>query len=106
MPQPEGDHRQRRQDDRGADLEEAGAGDRAQRPELAQGKLDPDGEQQQHDAHLGEDLHAGHVIHDVQPVRAQQRACDEEADDGGEPEPVEPVHDHDRSAGRGAARPR
>ena len=96
--QAEGDGRQRRHQDRGADLEEAVADDRAEGSELAQGKLDPDGEQQQHNAHLGEDLHTGHVIHNVQPVRAQQRTRDEEADDGGEPEPVEPIHDHDRSA--------
>ena len=54
-----------------------------------QGELDPDGEQQQDDADLGEGLDGVHVPHQPQRVGAEQQPRDNEAGEGREAEPVE-----------------
>ena len=57
--------------------------------EAGQGELDPDGEQQQDDADLGEGLDGVHVPHQPQRVGAEQQPRDNEAGEGREAEPVE-----------------
>ena len=47
---------------------------RAEAPEVGEGKLEADREQQQDDAELGQALDDAHVAHEAEAVRAEHRA--------------------------------
>ena len=84
----------RRQERRQPDLQAAAAEDQLlDAGESFEAELDADGEQQQDDADLRGGVHQLPVAHEAEGVRADEHPCEQEADDGDEPEALADVRD-------------
>ena len=70
--------------------------DLPQPAKFAEGELEPDGEEEQDDADLGEVANLLCVADPAEPRRPQRRASDDEAGDGGQVDAAEDQHDGHR----------
>jgi hypothetical protein len=63
---------------------------------LDQRKFNADGEQKKDDADLGKDLNGADVPDEIEAVRSDEGAGNQESGDGGKPELMEEEYDGDR----------